>query len=180
MNNQKETFLNYEADAWFKRNKAAIEIYNFHEDFVIKILNSYSISPCKVLEIGSSAGHRLNGIKKKYPESELYGIDPSVEAIEYGKTNYPQINLSVGTMDELPFEKNKFDVVIVGFVFYVVDRELLFQSIAETDRVLQNSGLLIIVDFFSEKALKNKGLLIKYIHVSLQKKLNYELSQMHL
>jgi len=161
MNNQKEAFLNYEADSWFDRNKCVIDRFSIDNDLIINILDQYDIYPQKILEIGSSAGYRLNGIKEKYPNCDVYGIDPSVKAVEYGKTNYPTINLSVATADSLPFEKQDFDVVIVGFVFYVIDRDLLFRSIAEIDRVLQNKGILIIIDFFSERALKNQ-----YAHIS--------------
>ena len=41
-------------------------------------------------------------------------------------------------------------MLIVGFVFYVIDRPLLLKVISEIDRVLSKNGLLIIVDFFSE------------------------------
>lgn len=46
--------------------------------------------------------------------------------------------------------------MIVGFVFYVIDRSILPKVISEIDRVLRNGGILIIVvDFFSESSLKN-------------------------
>jgi len=161
MDNQKKAFLNYEADLWFDRNKYIIDGFNIDNDLIIEKLNQYNLYPRKILEIGSSAGYRLNGIKEKYKDCEAYGIDPSAKAIEYGKANYPTINLSIATIDELPFEKQTFDIVIVGFVFYVIDRDLLFRSIAEIDRVLKNKGILIIIDFFSERTLKNQ-----YAHIS--------------
>jgi ubiquinone/menaquinone biosynthesis C-methylase UbiE len=179
---QKEAFVQYEADAWFERNKSAVleqfaspqTLYcsgnttnnkqqttnNKQLDFIMELITRYNIIPNKVLEIGSSAGYRLNRIKEKYPESENYGIDPSVKAIEFGKENYPKVNLQVGFSDSLPFENKMFDVVIIGFVFYVLDRELLFQTVAEIDRVLKNNGFLIIIDFFSEKPRRNE-----YAHI---------------
>jgi ubiquinone/menaquinone biosynthesis C-methylase UbiE len=119
------------------------------------MLSRYNIRFVKILEVGSSAGYRLNAIKETYPDSEPYGIDPSTEAIAFGNEIYSQINLRVGTADQLPFETEMFDVVIVGSVFCVIDRKLLFQSIAEIDRVLKNKGLLIIADFLSERPNKN-------------------------
>jgi ubiquinone/menaquinone biosynthesis C-methylase UbiE len=160
MDKQKNAFLGYEANAWFERNKSIVERFNANEDFIINLIKQYDISSKRVLEIGSSAGYRLNGIKEKYPNSEVYGIDPSAKAIEYGRQKYLDINLEIATADKLPFENDFFDIVIVGFVFYVIDRELLFQSIAEIDRVLNNNGFLIICDFFSEKPFKKQ-----YIHI---------------
>jgi ubiquinone/menaquinone biosynthesis C-methylase UbiE len=123
----------------------------------------------KILEIGSSAGYRLNGIKEKFPDSEVYGIDPSVKAIEYGRKKYSDVNFEIATADKLPFNNAFFDIVIVGFIFYVIDRELLFQSVVEIDRVLNDNGFLIILDFFSEKPLKNK-----YAHISDFKGYSYK------
>jgi ubiquinone/menaquinone biosynthesis C-methylase UbiE len=164
MNQLKNAWSNYEGNAWFERNKHIINKFTGvcgGNDFVINVLENHNmLSTNKILEIGSSAGYRLNSIKEKHPKCELYGIDPSTSAIEFGKANYRKINLTLGTVDELPFEKDMFDVVIVGFVFYTIDRELLFQSVAEIDRVLKNTGFLIIVDFFSQKALRNQ-----YAHI---------------
>jgi ubiquinone/menaquinone biosynthesis C-methylase UbiE len=123
-------------------------------------LQKYNISLNKVLEIGCSAGYRLNDIKRCYPNCEVYGIDPSQKAVEFGNQHFPDVHLQTGTIDKLPYEKETFDVVIVGFVFYVVDRDLLLQSIAEIDKVLKNNGILIIIDFFSAKPLKNE-----YAHI---------------
>jgi ubiquinone/menaquinone biosynthesis C-methylase UbiE len=162
-NTHKETWLKYEADAWFDRNKHAV-IQNVmgggRNDSIVNLLQKYNISLDKVLEIGCSAGYRLNDIKNCYPNCEVYGIDPSQKAIEFGKQHFPDAHLQTGTIDKLPYEKETFDVVIVGFVFYVVDRDLLLQSIAEIDRVLKNNGLLIIIDFFSARPLKNE-----YAHI---------------
>lgn len=155
-NSQKKSFLNYEADNWFERNKAIIEDYNSKNDKVIKLIKKYDVDKSKLLEIGCSAGYRLNALKDLYPESEIYGIEPSQKAIDFGKENYKEVNFIHGTADNLShFEDNSIDIIIVGFVFYVIDRNILFKVMAEIDRVLKNGGVMIIIDFFSESSLKN-------------------------
>jgi ubiquinone/menaquinone biosynthesis C-methylase UbiE len=154
--NQKESFLIYEANAWFERNKSVIDNYNLDRDRVITLIKEYNLKPKKVLEIGCSAGYRLNAINSIYKDCLTYGIEPSEKAIEYGKQNYPQVNFIHGTADNLEcLENEDVDIVIVGFVFYVIDRNILLKVISEIDRVLRNGGILIIVDFFSETSLKN-------------------------
>jgi ubiquinone/menaquinone biosynthesis C-methylase UbiE len=70
---------------------------------------------------------------------------------------YQNIHLSLGTIDDLSQYKDEFfDAVIVGFVFYVVDRTLLLKSVAEIDRVLKNKGALIIIDFYYPKPYSNQ------------------------
>lgn len=148
-NKQKEAFLNFEANAWFRRNKKVLLKYNKENDKVISLIRKYNIEPQSILEIGCSAGYRLNGIKSIFPNSEVFGIEPSKDATIYGKKAYANVNFINGTSDDF-----KFDLVIIGFVFYVVDRSLLIRSISEVDRVLKNKGNLILVDFFSAGAVK--------------------------
>lgn len=153
---QKTAFLAYEANQWFIRNKAALQSYNKDEDIVINTINSYGIQPQQVLEIGSSAGHRLNGIKTLFPDAGVAGIDPSGEAIAFGQSTYPAVDFHLGTADQMGmFRDGQFDLVIVGFVFYVIDRHLLLKVVSEIDRVLADKGMLIMVDFFSEKNIRN-------------------------
>lgn len=154
--NQKDSFLGYEANAWFDRNKTVIDNYSLDRDRVITLIKEYNLNPKNVLEIGCSAGYRLNAINSIYKDCISYGIEPSQKAIEFGRKNYPDVKFIHGTADNLnSFEKESLDIVIVGFVFYVIDRNILLKVIAEIDRVLKNGGILIIVDFFSESSLKN-------------------------
>lgn len=155
-NNQKNSFLSYEANAWFDRNYEMITTYNPEEDKVIDLFKKYNFDKKSILEIGSSAGYRLNALKNLDATAEVFGLEPSEKAIAYGKENYKNVNFTHGTADNLSgFADASFDVVIVGFVFYVIDRSILFKTLAEIDRVLKNNGVVIIVDFFSEATLKN-------------------------
>lgn len=151
---QKEAFEAYEADNWYLRNKDTT--YVAEKDVVMTVLREYSASPASVLEIGCSTGYRLNAISSSFPGVRVSGIEPSEKAVAIGREKYPQINFVNGTEDDMSaFGSASFDLVIVGFVLYVVDRHLLFKAVAETDRVLKDRGILMILDFFSEKAVRN-------------------------
>jgi ubiquinone/menaquinone biosynthesis C-methylase UbiE len=151
-NTQKTAFLEFEGNDWYTRNENFIRSFSGNDDPICKAIHEYNITGKNILEIGCSAGYRLNFLKKLYPQTDFYGIDPSDKALEYGKKSYQNINLSLGTMDDLSQYKDEFfDAVIVGFVFYVVDRNLLLKSVAEIDRVLKNKGVLVIIDFYYPK-----------------------------
>jgi len=153
---QKSAFIEYEADAWFDRNKSVLLNYSKEQDRVISLIKEYNLEPKTVLEIGCSAGYRLDGIKSSFLGSSVFGIEPSNEAIIYGQEHFAGVNFIKGTADDLSaFEDESMDIVIVGFVFYVIDRNIFFKVVSEIDRVLKNGGILIIIDFFSETALKN-------------------------
>ena len=145
---QKDIFLKSEGDAWFNRNNKTDKL---SPD--MKVIQNYIAAGLNVLEIGCADGNRLNSLAEN---ANFYGLDPSKEAIENGTKKYSDISLSVGTSDILEFEDAFFDVVIFGFCLYLVDRNLLFKSIAEADRVLKDKGFLIITDFDPQLNLKNQ------------------------
>ena len=162
MSKQKEAFIKYEADSWFKRNQNVILNYNENEDPVIQLIEKYNIKFESVLEIGASAGYRLQGIKNKFDIQYLLGVEPSIEAIKYGKKNFPSIKFINGTMDDLKSIKDStIDLIIIGFVFYVVDRNLLYKCISEVDRVLKDKGKVVLIDFYSNTFIQKE-----YIHIS--------------
>jgi len=149
---QKVIFSNGEGDAWFERNRNSVSNIDFENDLVIKAFQEITDSnilakKLKVLEIGCGNGSRLGYIKSKY-QAEVYGLDPSknavLEALNLG------VNAVQGTADELPFSTDFFDVLIFGFCLYLCDREDLFKINYEADRILNDDGFIIIIDFFSQ------------------------------
>jgi ubiquinone/menaquinone biosynthesis C-methylase UbiE len=148
--NQKSKFVEYEGNSWFERNRAyATEYYSSQNDIVIELLHRSNIHPSKVLEIGCSSGYRLNAISLDF-NCKCFGVEPSSQAREFAESKYPNISIIAGTADDLSmFENAQFDCIIIGFIFYVVDREYLFKIMSEVDRVLSNNGVLIIQDFYS-------------------------------
>jgi len=169
---QKDAFLSYEADNYFLRNKDVK--YTGENDVVLKVLREYNQQPRKVLEIGCSTGYRLDAISKLYKDAKTTGLEPSSEAIARGSAEYPHVKFVKGTADDMKdLESASFDLVIIGFVLYVVDREILFKVISETDRVLADGGTLMIIDFFSEIPVRNPYQHIKDIEAYAFKQ-NYD------
>ena len=170
INTQKDAFLEYEADSYFARNQSILKDYSPEKDSVLKTIQDYRYIPKRVLEIGCNAGYRLNGLKTIYSECQVYGIEPSIDAIEYGKNNYQNISLIQGMADDLSiFEDGFFDLVIIGFVLYVVDRNILLKTISEIDRVLADKGILLNIDFYAQTPSVNA-----YSHIDSMKAYTYK------
>jgi ubiquinone/menaquinone biosynthesis C-methylase UbiE len=141
---QRSAFLNGEGDAWFNRN-ANYEISQF--DHVDKEILEHLPPESNILEIGCADGRRLARVQRTLGSySKLVGIDPSTAAIQEGLAKFEGLDLRVGTADDLPANET-FDSVILGFCLYLCDRALLSKIVSEVDRVLIDSGTLIIVDF---------------------------------
>jgi ubiquinone/menaquinone biosynthesis C-methylase UbiE len=149
---QKEAFLSDEGDAWFKRNQEKLLSNSLSP--VKDSLDALKIQPKKILEIGCANGYRLEELKQKY-NAKCYGVEPSLAAVQDAK-KYPGIDVRQGTAEKLPYEDHFFDVVIFGFCLYLCDPKDFFRIAAEADRVLQNNGFLVILDFLPTQPYKNK------------------------
>lgn len=148
---QKSVFLQGEGDQWYQRNSQVLEPEN---DEYVNLLKSQNISPKAVLEVGCANGFHLEALRQQF-NCSAYGIDPSKAAIESGQKQFPQLQLSQGTANQLAYEDQQFDLVILGFCLYLCDREDLFKIAQEVDRVLADGGMIIIKDFCPSLAYRN-------------------------
>lgn len=113
---------------------------------------------CKVLEIGCGYNGIINEIfHLGAKRSNLFGIDLSSERIKIlrdhiNNTKTHDVNsevadLKVGSADNLPWESNKFDVVIMSLVLSNIFNNDLKQAICtEVLRVLNKNGFIIWYD----------------------------------
>lgn len=151
---QKDIFLESEADAWYMRNSKSLAQRNYQtEDQIVSAIASIlqarhpgDQSPVRILEVGCGEARRLSWLQENM-HAEVCGIEPSSLAVE--QATQRGLNVQKGTADKLPFEDNRFDIVIYGFCLYLCDRKDLFRIAQEADRVLKNQAWLIIQDFYS-------------------------------
>lgn len=165
---QKNLFLRAEGNNYYERNKNITD-KNFKPHFSYLIYEKYMKKDMKILEIGCADGMNLNYFSN-VTGCSAYGIDPSDEAINNGKINYKNINLSVGTADNLEFADGFFDFIYFGFCLYLADRELLSKIVYESDRVLKNGGFLGIADFDTDIPKKR---MYKYVKNTYSYKYDY-------
>lgn len=146
-----------ESNNYFERNKDAITDVdeaskNAHltGDFIDKYLLSNPGTIGNILEIGCNYGYNLNYLSKRCG-IECWGIEPSDKAVNYGKSRWkdtnPNVHITQGISNKLPYNDNEFDVVIVGFMMYVTPREMIEDTCSEVNRVLKEGGFLILTDF---------------------------------
>jgi len=175
--NQKEAFLAGEGDQYFKRNKVKEDyLNNLSEEYsdplipFISKLPLESGSKINVLEVGCGRALRLKQLHANKGWS-VHGVDPSEQAVKYAQKN--GINSKIATADKLPYEENKFDILIFGFCLYVCDREDLFKIAAEANRVLKEESWLAIFDFWSPFHKENE-----YKHLEGLKSYKMDLTKM--
>ena len=149
---QKAAFLDGEGDRWFRRNAANLS--HGRRDVVVEAIEALRIKPKALLEVGASNGHRVAALAEALGARGC-GVEPSSAAVADGTAAHPNIDLRIGSADELPFERGEFDLVILGFCMYLVDPALHLRAVAEADRVLADGGALVIFDFVAAQPYFN-------------------------
>ena len=65
-----------------------------------------------ILDVGCGEGFTLNRLKEHGIGRRLEGLEYLPAAIELGKKTYPEIKITQGSIYELPYEDNSFDLVL--------------------------------------------------------------------
>lgn len=150
---QKDIFLQSEADAWYRRNQAAIAKKDFaSNDSVSSAITEISShhsqldGGMRILEVGCGEGRRLAWLSENLG-AEVHGVEPSLMAVEQACAR--GVKAVRGTADALPYDDAYFDIVFFGFCLYLCDRKDLFRIAQEADRVLKPDAWIVINDFFA-------------------------------
>lgn len=99
------------------------------------------------LDVGCGTGEILSAVRKLYPAASLQGIDISREMLKQAESKkIDNIKLYLGDAEHLPFENDKFDVLICTDSFHHYPKPQ--KAIDEFYRVLQNDGYLLLADFW--------------------------------
>lgn len=112
-------------------------------DYLIRKISNYiDLGSSKLLDVGCGTGRIVKLLGDKV--SHYYGIDPNVERIEIAKKELPGLEFEIGYSEELPYEENKFNVIIFSMSWHMVkDFE---QTLKEAKRVLKEDGILVILE----------------------------------
>jgi len=125
----------------------------------IKLLKE--IQPKQILDIATGTGDFAIESLKLNPD-HVTGVDISEGMLNVGRAKLKKrklddrITLSSGDSENLPFEDNKFDAIIVAFG--VRNFENLEKGLAEMFRVLRPGGKVVVLEFSKPKSFPFKQL----------------------
>ncbi|WP_440952640.1 class I SAM-dependent methyltransferase [Methanococcoides sp. FTZ1] len=105
----------------------------------------------KVLDLGCGTASLDIEIEERMEHTgKVFGIDLSKNQLEYAHSKTKQIadeiSLYKGTMDELPFKDETFDMVVTSVAFCETNAEVRRSAIKEASRVLVKGGHFVIID----------------------------------
>lgn len=131
-----------------------------------------SIAPKEILDVATGTGDFAIEALKLNPD-KVVGVDISEGMLEVGRTKMKEkkldgrIELLYGDSENLPFEENKFDAVIVAFG--VRNFENLENGLAEMLRVVRPGGKVVVLEFSKPRKFPFKQLYNFYFKFVLPK-----------
>ena len=104
-----------------------------------------------VLDVGCGTGVLTRLASEEVgSEGEVIGIDASVEMIQVAERNavkvHSKANFQLGVVESLPFENERFDIVLSSMMLHHLPPELKVAGLREIFRVLKSGGRLMVVD----------------------------------
>jgi len=106
------------------------------------------VSRC--LDLGCSVGQSAMGLKERFPEAEVWGIDVGAPMVRYAHMRAVDLGIDVNFAQRLAedtkFPDNHFDMVTAFILFHEVTIEAANEIIREVHRVLRPGGKFLAID----------------------------------
>lgn len=115
------------------------------------LLNEHTTSADRALEVGCGYARLTPWLYTV--ADDIYGVDINTEILPKARTQHPEISFFNGVADSLPFNDDTFDVILTWTVLHHIPPDLIQESADELDRVLRDSGTLLVC----EKTSGNSG-----------------------
>lgn len=108
-----------------------------------------------LLDVGCGTGEILSRIATENPNVQLYGLDmsPKMLQIAMNKDVKKKIRYVCGDAEKLPFEENKFDILLTSEAFHHYPNPE--KALEEFCRVLKPKGKLILCDMYRPAGVRH-------------------------
>ncbi len=115
-----------------------------------------------VLDVGCGTGAHLE-LLKRY-DCDLYGLDMSPAMLEAAQKRLGDAaELQLGDATDMPYEEDKFDLIITMLALHEMPPETRSAVITEMKRVLKGDGRILLIDFNPGRAEPLQGWVSKAI-----------------
>ncbi len=128
------------------------------------------INPDSILDVGCGEGFTLEKIRKAGIGKKLEGVDFLDRAIELGKKEHPKLTLKQGSIFDLKYKDNSFDLIICSEVLeHIDDPEKGLQELVRVSKKycllsVPNEPFFMMGNFLRGKNLSRFGNDIEHIN----------------
>lgn len=141
------------------------------EDFTKVLVREVKrLEPESVLDVGCGEGFTLEKLRLAGVGKKLEGVDFLERAIELGKREHPDLDLKTGTIFDLKYKDNSFDVVICSEVLeHIIEPEKGLQELVRVSKKycvlsVPNEPFFMLGNFLRGKNLTRLGNDIEHIN----------------
>ncbi len=120
---------------------------------MIERLSLIKIQPVNILDLGCGTGFLSEALIKLFPESHIISVDFAEDMLRVCRRKSNKITTVCADIEELPFENNKFDLIISSLTFHWCND--LYRTLLKSYNLLKNNGCLV----FSQLPLEDIYLL---------------------
>ena len=103
--------------------------------------------------MGCGIGQFAVGLKERFPDAEVYGVEVGAPMIRYGHMRAVDQGVAVhfkqALAEDTGFPDNHFDIVASYILHHETPAESSRQIFAEAHRVLRRGGLYFPIDFYT-------------------------------
>lgn len=148
--NAQMIFMNY-GFAYSNNKKISLEKHDEIDRYCIQLYNhaikKVNLRNFDILEVGCGRGGGSSYIMRYLKPKSMIGLDFSEKAVEFCNKHYSIKGLSfkAGDAEAIPFESNKFDIVINVESSHCYPDMPIF--LKEINRVLKKKGHFLLADF---------------------------------
>jgi SAM-dependent methyltransferase len=104
-----------------------------------------------ILDAGCGTGLTMLRIAEQCPKCRVHGIDLSIKMIEVARNDAAErgldLDLRTGSITDMPYPDESFDVVLTNIMFHHLDLVQKWQAVAEMARVLRPGGRYVSTEF---------------------------------
>lgn len=121
------------------------------------------LSPKTILDAGCGEGFSMNKLKLNGIGEKIEGIEYSKDAISFGKKLFPDLTIKQGSVYELPYKDNSFDLIVCTEVLEHLEdpKKAIKEMLRVTKKYLiisvPNEPLFMMSNFLRGKNLSRLG-----------------------
>jgi len=105
----------------------------------------------RILDIGVSVGQLTVGLKERFPDAEVWGIDTSAAMVRYAHKRAVDLGVDVTfsqrNAEDTKFPSGHFDMITSYILFHEVQNDRIELILREMHRLLRPGGTFSIFDF---------------------------------